>query len=166
MSVSGSANCYLVPIYREPSKYPIKTPSLIGRWHSFLTLTGDGSGGYYLYTFLFSDVRGIFGVHSMFNIQFISTFGPFGGTLVAPFATLYLDTGERTANGTVAYNHTLSMSILGIYLNQMSGFQPTPLFRFSDVASPTQFVFSVSPNTNLQAWSACLGGEIHDERML
>jgi hypothetical protein len=167
MSVVGNCALYLVPIYREPDKFPVKTPSFIGRWHGFLSLTGDGSGGYYNYSFYFQNALGIFGNHAMWTLTNLSTFGTFGGTLVAPFMTMQIDPEERTANGFLSFSHTISMSILSSYLNQLAGLYPAAKMRFSDNPGvPSQLNIGVSPNTNGVVWAVTVGGEVFDERML
>lgn len=164
MSVSsGIVNTYVVPIFRVPEK-PVFNPSILARWHATAEVTGDGTGGAYVFSFVFQNIQGMLGQHSLWDIRFLNI-QPLGA-LAAGGCYWTVTTYERSTGG--------STVPLRYYHNQGSNYalasEQIPIdykFRFTDFPTlPTQIQGICEPNTNLVVVQARVGGYIYDERYI
>lgn len=158
----------LVPIFRDYELFPntVNNP-IVGRWHCGTTIVGDASAGVVSATFLFQDVRGMFGQHSMFDLQYLNVDL---GNVSTLQIVIILKAYERTTGvfpptyqgwarqSTITAQYYLSLGITE---------RPNYIWRFSDYPGfATYLNINASVNTNGMDYIFAAGGYIYDERKL
>ena len=165
MSVTQTKTIYINPIFRVPGAQ-VFNPSILGRYHSSNSITGDGTGGVYIFGHVFQAVMGMFGPHALFDVRMVDIWVS-TGLAAGAYYVASVDSRERT-NSPGAFGYTWNGSIAnasGLVFSEH--YIPDFKFKFSDDPTiPTQFNIAVSPNTNAVVCSTQLAGYIYDERYI
>jgi hypothetical protein len=161
MAVSTSGLARIDYFYREPGIFKPNTPALLGRWQSRLNLTGDLSGGSYIFTHTLPSDLGQF---VFWDIMFINDYS--SGVVAAKYTRALIVPNEKGYAGAFGEQYTMANNTIFQYW-QDGHKKHNFLYRASpDPGSPSLVQVEISPNTDtIIAVSTC-AGYFYDERLL
>jgi hypothetical protein len=163
MSVSVTSIPYIIPVRTEVPHNP-----LVARFHfGHDGLAGDGSGGSWIFTCLFSpEIAGVYGQYGLFTVHSVFISGPIAA-VAGLYAHIHVESRERSSPTAVGLRPVWLLGTDGMVGGQIASKPTLPLMRFSDsTVVPTSVAVYVSPNTNAVSVQCFIFGAIYDERYI